>query len=70
MKTHSALVYHCIACGRVEHTPVDATPPMCCGSAMAKACEQTIRDAEQLAEPDVVPAETPCGPESPRSKPR
>jgi hypothetical protein len=70
MKTHSALVYHCIACGRVEHTPLDAPPPVCCGSAMAKACAQTLRDDDQLVEQDVVPAETPRASESPRSKPR
>jgi len=44
MKTHNAIVYHCISCGRVEHTELELQPPLCCGHAMAKACTQTVRD--------------------------
>jgi hypothetical protein len=44
MKTHNAPIYHCIACGRVEHTEAAAEAPKCCGSTMAKAATDTVRD--------------------------
>lgn len=44
MTTHNASIYHCQACGRVEHAELQAPTPQCCGRAMAIAGEETIRD--------------------------
>ena len=44
MKTRNASIHHCISCGRVAHSELEAEPPRCCGQAMVKAGEETIRE--------------------------
>jgi hypothetical protein len=46
MKTHNAIIYHCQACGRVAHAELGVAAPQCCGTAMTKACGETIREGE------------------------
>lgn len=43
MKTHNAIIYHCISCGRIEHVESETEPPQCCGQMMVKACAETVR---------------------------
>ena len=45
MKTHNAIIYHCIVCGRVEHAEVGAAQPQCCGRAMDQACGESVPGA-------------------------
>ncbi len=47
MKTYTAIIYHCIACGRLEHTDMESATPQCCGSEMTKAAAETIRKPEE-----------------------
>jgi hypothetical protein len=58
MKTHNALIYHCVSCGRVVHADLKAKPPLCCGHSMAKAGAETIREG------DVTPQDADGRPES------
>ncbi|HEY3964172.1 MAG TPA: hypothetical protein VGM05_06420 [Planctomycetaceae bacterium] len=46
MKTYTAIIYHCVTCGRVEHSELESAAPRCCGSEMTKAAEETIRKPE------------------------
>lgn len=46
MKTHNVGVFHCVHCGRVSHIGLELDAPYCCGHAMAKAAEDTIRDVD------------------------
>lgn len=50
METHNAIIYHCIACGRVVHAEFEAVPPQCCGHTMAKACAETIHEGDVAGE--------------------
>jgi hypothetical protein len=70
MKTHNAIVYHCISCGRIEHTELEAEPPLCCGHAMAKACAQTVREGDLDQEQAGGPSETTTPVIEQRKKPR
>lgn len=70
MKIHNAIVYHCISCGRVEHSNLEAEPPACCGQTMAKACAQTIRETDNASEPLSARPETPPPATDPPRKPR
>jgi len=51
MTTHTAVIYHCILCGLVEHVELEAAQPQCCGRAMDKAYSETVRgfDAKDKA---------------------
>lgn len=44
MKTHNAIIYHCVRCGNVVHRDLDNPWPRCCGHEMAKAAAETICD--------------------------
>jgi hypothetical protein len=46
MKTHNASIHHCLFCGRVAHSELEAEPPQCCGHTMVKAGEETIRECD------------------------
>jgi hypothetical protein len=46
MKTHNALLYHCLKCGSVAHIDFDAAPPRCCGREMARAAVETVCDED------------------------
>lgn len=50
MKTHNAIICHCISCGRVEHVEPEAEPPQCCGHAMAKSVTETIHAGDVVGE--------------------
>jgi hypothetical protein len=50
MKTHNVMIYHCISCGRVEHSQLEAEPPQCCGHMMAKTCGDTIHEGDLVGE--------------------
>ena len=50
MKTHNATIYHCVTCGRVEHTALDAVPPQCCGEPMTKSAGETIGNGDAARE--------------------
>lgn len=68
MKTHNAILYHCLNCGNVIHRELQAHPPRCCDHEMVMAAAETIFDDKQAA------PEEPAGvqPESaaPVDKPR
>ncbi len=49
MKTHYAIIYHCVSCGRVVHAEPEAVPPQCCGRAMGNVVE-SIREGEATGE--------------------
>ena len=44
MKTHNAIIYHCLSCGSVVHAEPDAPQPRCCGHDMVKAAAETVRE--------------------------
>lgn len=46
MKTHNAIIYHCLFCGGVVHAELEPEPPCCCGRAMVKAAAETICEAD------------------------
>jgi hypothetical protein len=49
MKTHNALIYHCLCCGRVVHQEPLVAAPHCCGVPMTEAAAETICEAEGTA---------------------
>jgi len=70
MKTHNAIIYHCLSCGSVVHSDPEAEPPRCCGQAMVKSAAETVNAPETADElggshGDI---ETPVG--KARNKPR
>jgi len=46
MKTHNAIIYHCLACGKIVHRDPGLEAPSCCGKAMVKAAAETIVENE------------------------
>jgi hypothetical protein len=70
MKTHNANIYHCVTCGRVEHTELTAKPPDCCGHTMAKAAAETIREGDVAEEKEGGPSKTAPPVSNGRTKPR
>jgi hypothetical protein len=48
MKTHNAVIYHCLACGSVVHAELEAESPQCCGQTMVKAAAETIREGDDV----------------------
>ena len=58
MKTHNAIIYHCLCCGNVVHSEPDLEQPVCCGTKMVKAAAETIHGDE--ADGAEQPAGTPC----------
>lgn len=70
MKTHNAIVYHCVSCGRIEHAELESPPPLCCGHAMAKACAQTVREDDPVPQRAGGQVETTPPVIEPRKKPR
>ncbi len=70
MKTHNAIIYHCLHCGNVVHREPDLDQPSCCGKKMVKAAAETIvGDEDEGAEhPVEAPVET--VPPPPRDRPR
>lgn len=47
MKTHNALIYHCLNCGKVVHAEPSAPVPACCGHLMTRAAMETICEADE-----------------------
>ena len=47
MKTHNAIIYHCLGCGNVVHSELNVRAPQCCGKQMVKAAAETIIDGKQ-----------------------
>lgn len=64
MKTHNAIIYHCLTCGSVVHADPKAEPPQCCAHEMVKAAAETVREGDAARE-DV---ETHCEPAPPLDK--
>jgi hypothetical protein len=50
VKTHNAIIYHCVQCGRVVHAEHESGHPQCCGRAMGKSASETIRGGEVVVE--------------------
>jgi hypothetical protein len=46
MKTHNAIIYHCLGCGNVVHRDPGLEAPSCCGKTMVKAAAETIVENE------------------------
>jgi hypothetical protein len=46
MTTHVICTYHCLSCGRVEHTEPKEIVPQCCGQAMVMACKNAVPETE------------------------
>jgi DNA-directed RNA polymerase subunit RPC12/RpoP len=46
MKTHNAIIYHCLSCGKIEHRDQGQEAPSCCGKLMVKAAAETVVDNE------------------------
>jgi hypothetical protein len=57
-ETHNATIYHCVACGRVEHAELESKPPECCGQAMAKAFTETVPPVDFVGEKGGVASES------------
>ena len=51
MKTHNAIIYHCLRCGNLTHRDPEQEQPTCCGRKMVKAAEETIFGDENEDEP-------------------
>lgn len=54
MKTHNAVMYHCLNCGNVVHSEQKVRAPQCCDHEMVLAAAETIYDRE-----DTVPKQQP-----------
>ena len=70
MKTHNASIYHCIACGCIEHVESEVEPPQCCGQMMSKACAETVREGDAAGEKAGGHSETASTVINPSKKPR
>lgn len=70
MKTHNAIIYHCISCGRVVHAEEETELPECCGHAMTKACAETIHEGDVAEREASGPSETTPPVNLGREKPR
>ena len=46
MKTHNAIIYHCLNCGNIVHRDPGLEAPSCCGKTMVKAAAETVVDNE------------------------
>jgi hypothetical protein len=57
MKTHNAVIYHCLCCGGVLHCESDGEAPECCGRQMVRAAAETVRESDDEAGKE--PAEHP-----------
>ena len=68
MKTHNAIIYHCLLCGKVVHREPDLEQPECCGQKMVKAAAETLFGDEDAAVPPAPakPAATPPNSSKPR----
>jgi hypothetical protein len=66
MKTHNAVIYHCMSCGNVVHQEPDLATPRCCECFMTKAAWETVEDSRSE------PPETPGMPKKspPQREPR
>ena len=53
MKTHNAIIYHCVHCGRVVHAERESGHPQCCGRTMGTAASETIPGGDVVAEETV-----------------
>jgi hypothetical protein len=68
MKTHNAIIYHCLCCGSVVHSEPDLEQPNCCGQKMVKAAAETLYGDEDAvvepvqATPEAIPPEPPTCP--------
>ena len=51
MKTHNAIIYHCLSCGSVMHAEPAVEPPQCCGREMVKAAAETVGEGDVSEEP-------------------
>ena len=47
MKTHNAIIYHCLRCGRIVHSEAGPKPPHCCGKEMINAAAETVYTSEE-----------------------
>jgi len=50
VKTHNAIIYHCVHCGRVVHAERESGHPQCCGRTMGKAAAETVREGDVTGE--------------------
>lgn len=46
MKTHNAVIYHCLCCGNVVHCAREVEPPQCCGREMVPSAEETVGESQ------------------------
>jgi len=68
MKTHNALIYHCLYCGNLVHSEPNVRAPQCCGKEMVKAAAETIFERDEAHSDE--PAGTPRKLAAPAVKPR
>ncbi len=68
MKTHNAIIYHCLCCGKVVHREPELEQPTCCGKKMVKAAAETLYgDEEAVTQPAwATPEAIPPTPPKPR----
>ena len=72
MKTHNAIIYHCLGCGNVVHRDPELEAPSCCGKTMVKAAAETIieNEAEGMKRAEQQPGAPPAPGQTKPSKPR
>jgi hypothetical protein len=47
MKTHNAVIFHCLICGNVVHQEPEAPTPRCCGKPMTRAAWETVKESDE-----------------------
>ena len=52
MKTHNAIIYHCLNCGNVQHREMDEAVPICCDRTMARAAIETVNEQAAAEVPE------------------
>jgi DNA-directed RNA polymerase subunit RPC12/RpoP len=68
MKTHNAIIYHCLTCGKIVHRDPGLEVPSCCGKTMVKAAAETVVDDE--GEESKRANQLPGTPPSPTNRPK
>jgi hypothetical protein len=68
MKTHNAIIYHCLCCGNVVHREPELEQPTCCGKKMVKAAAETVYDEEAVSQPAWATPE--AAPPEPANRPK
>jgi DNA-directed RNA polymerase subunit RPC12/RpoP len=72
MKTHNAIIYHCLSCGKIDHRDPGLEAPSCCGKTMVKAAAETIieNEAEETKRANQPPGTPPTLGQNNPPKPR